>query len=93
MNEIHDVVVDTIAGVLNLSPQQVTETPRLRELPGIDSIQVLRIVTKLEKTLRIELDEQVVFSINTLQELVTEAAQCSQATAKNDVASAGTVGA
>jgi acyl carrier protein len=54
---------------LNLSASQVEVTENLRELPGIESIKVLRIVAKIEKKYDIELDDDVVFRTNTIEEI------------------------
>jgi acyl carrier protein len=79
VNEVRDVVTKVIADILKLEPAQVIAAQSLRELPSIDSIHVLRIVTRLETQLRIELDEQIVFSVSTLEELAREVHGCCQA--------------
>ena len=54
---------------LQLSESQVGLDVNLRELPGMESIKVLRIVAKIEKKYDIELDDDVVFRVNTIEEI------------------------
>lgn len=61
-----------ICGVLALEEGTIAGTTPLRELPGVESIKVLRIITQIEARFAIELDEQIVFNIGTFGELVDE---------------------
>ncbi len=54
---------------LKLSPDRVTESTNLRELPGVESIKMLRVVAKIERTYDLELDDEVVFRVRTIREL------------------------
>lgn len=49
---------------LELAPDTV-----IRELPGIESMKVLRIISKIEHQFGVELDDEVVFNIGTFGEL------------------------
>lgn len=42
----------------------------IRELPGIESMKVLRIIAKIERQFGVELDDEVVFNTGTYGELV-----------------------
>jgi acyl carrier protein len=50
---------------LSLQPETV-----IRELPGIESMKVLRIITKIERQFQIEMDDEVVFNMGTYGDLV-----------------------
>ena len=52
-----------------LDPGVVGASSNVRELPGMESIKVLRAVTKIEKQFEIELDDSVVFQVETVAEL------------------------
>jgi acyl carrier protein len=69
MQEVREEIRRIMAEVLSVSESEVDAAERLQDLPGIESIKVLRVVTKIEIRYKIELDEQVVFSIKTLDEL------------------------
>lgn len=43
----------------------------LRGMSGVDSVRVLRMVAKIEKTYDIELEDQDVFGLSTLNDVVT----------------------
>ena len=68
-----------ICGVLAIEEGTVAGPTPLRELPGVESIKVLRIITQIEARFAIELDEQIVFNIGTFGELVDEVAKLSAA--------------
>lgn len=42
----------------------------IRELPGIESMKVLRIIAKIERKFGVELDDEVVFNIGTFGDLM-----------------------
>jgi acyl carrier protein len=42
----------------------------IRELPGIESMKVLRIISKIERQFGVELDDDVVFNVGTFGDLV-----------------------
>lgn len=42
----------------------------IRELPGIESMKVLRIISKIERKFGVELDDEVVFNIGTFGDLM-----------------------
>jgi len=58
-----------VADVLKVSESELPGSADLRALPGIDSVKILRIVTRLEQRHDIELSEDVVFKLVTLQDL------------------------
>lgn len=70
--DIQREIAQIIGRVLEVGEAGIEGSTALRELPGIESIKVLRIITKIETQYGVELDEQVVFNIGTLDELVAE---------------------
>jgi len=69
--EIESRVKEILCRELKLGPEQVTETTNLRELPGIESIKILRIITFVESHYDIELEDQVIFKIETIRDTAT----------------------
>lgn len=54
---------------LKIPLEQITPTTNLRDLPGVESIKVLRIVAKIERHFDVELEDDLVFRVKTIQEL------------------------
>lgn len=75
MEEIRTSVRRIIADTLAVTEEAVESSDSLQQLPGVDSIKVLRIITKVEARYGVELDEQLVFNIKTLGELCTQVAE------------------
>jgi acyl carrier protein len=50
---------------LTLAPETV-----IRELPGIESMKVLHIITRIERKFEVELDDEVVFDMGTFGDLL-----------------------
>lgn len=64
------VAREHLAAELRIEHALVTDDCVLRELPGADSIHLLRVVSRLEREWDIEFDDDDVFSSNTFAELV-----------------------
>jgi acyl carrier protein len=58
-----------VAEVLRIPEAEVRQGADLRGLPGMDSVKILRIVTRIERRHGIELEEDVVFNVETLADL------------------------
>jgi len=58
-----------ISRELNLPRDVITDQAILRELPGVESVKFLRIIVAVEREYSIELDDDVVFHIETIDEL------------------------
>ena len=54
---------------LRLPDEQLGVGTRLRELPGVESIKLLRIVAKIERAYGVEFEDEVVFRVQTIGEL------------------------
>jgi acyl carrier protein len=67
-------VVETIRGFvakeLNLPPSTVLEDTPLKELSGADSVRLLRVVAQIERRYDAEFEDEDVFKVRTLNELV-----------------------
>jgi len=64
---------------LKLSAEQLTSGTNLRELPGVESIKVLRIISKIERVFDVELEDDVVFRVKTVAELASAIRNLQQA--------------
>jgi acyl carrier protein len=63
---LHSIIRTELGdATLALSPTTV-----IRELPGIESMKVLRIIAKIERQFGVELDDEVVFNVGTYGDLV-----------------------
>ena len=72
-DDIYTFVASTIAQELKLEEReevQLSPTLNLRSVAGIESIKVLRIICKVEQKYDIELEDDVVFRVNTIQDIV-----------------------
>ncbi len=68
-SEIAAVVKELLCQELNFEPPEITETTNIRELPDIESIKILRVILSIEERYDVELEDQVVFSVNTIEDI------------------------
>jgi acyl carrier protein len=66
---IEDAIKKIVQSTLNLPESEIESSTNLRDLPGVESIKILRIVASLEKKFDVRLDDQVVFRVSTIEEL------------------------
>ncbi|OJH38024.1 acyl carrier protein [Cystobacter ferrugineus] len=66
---IEDAIKKIVQSTLNLPESEIDSSTNLRDLPGVESIKILRIVASLEKKFDVRLDDQVVFRVSTIEEL------------------------
>jgi acyl carrier protein len=77
---IRETIVAFICDELRVSPEELSDATDLRELPGAESVKILRVVAKIERAFQIELDDEIVFRVESLGELVQAvASQTAQA--------------
>jgi acyl carrier protein len=69
MKTLEEAIRTAVCTELKLPPQRVSNTTDLRELPGMDSVKVLRIIARIERAHDIELDDEVVFGVSTIEEI------------------------
>jgi acyl carrier protein len=67
--EIRQFLRRAVSKELNLSEDRITDRANIRELPGIESVRILRIIVAVEREYSIQLDDEVVFQVNTIEEL------------------------
>ncbi|MFC0111226.1 acyl carrier protein [Kibdelosporangium aridum] len=70
-DQVAEIVRGFVAGELNIDEAQLKDDTVLKELPGADSVRLLRIVSKLERHCETEFDDEDIFSSTTLDDLVT----------------------
>lgn len=65
----HDIitaVTEIAAAELGVRADSLAPDSDLREVEGMDSVKVLRMVARIERAYDIELDDQVVFGLSTI---------------------------
>ena len=56
---------------LKIAPSDITDDAVLKELPGADSVRLVRVVSRLEQHWDREFDDERVFDLRNFDELVT----------------------
>jgi acyl carrier protein len=74
VEEIRGTIVGFIHDELKLSPGRIAAATNLRELPGAESVKILRVIARIERAFDIELEDEIVFRIERLDDLVREVA-------------------
>lgn len=69
LKDIESKIKEIVCGELKLDPQTITEKTNLREIPGIESIKILRIIVLIEGHYGIELEDQVIFQSETIEDI------------------------
>jgi acyl carrier protein len=69
--EIATIVRGHIGAELGVDPSGLSDDTVLKDLAGADSVRLLRIVSKLERQLDTEFDDDDIFRSTTVGELVT----------------------
>jgi acyl carrier protein len=67
--EVADTARAHLAAELKIDASAITEDCVLRELPGVDSIQLLRVVSRLEREWDTEFEDEDIFSSVTFADL------------------------
>jgi len=68
--QIVSVTTEYLATELKIPVTGIGGTDVLRELPGADSMKMLRVVSKLERRWDVEFDDEAIFAVKTVDELV-----------------------
>lgn len=68
-NDIEQTISRLVSEELKLPMAELQADTNLRELPGVESIRVLRIIARLERTYDVELEDELVFRVQTLGQL------------------------
>lgn len=69
---VEGAVRQIVQHTLKLPDCEISSEMNLRDLPGMESIKILRIVASIEKKFNIRLDDHVVFTMNTIREIAAE---------------------
>jgi acyl carrier protein len=67
--EITGAVVEIVADVLGVERTELGTDTDLRTVEGADSIKVLRIVAKIEQRYDVELEDEDVFGVSTIEQV------------------------
>lgn len=67
--EIKSKIKEIICSELKLAPETINEKTKLREVPGVESIKILRIIVLIESHYRIELEDSVIFQSETIEDI------------------------
>ncbi len=79
--EVEAFVIAAVREVLDLPDRELSPESDLRELPGVESIKLLRVISKVEKRYGVELDDDVIFDSSTIAQIARaiEAARAGRA--------------
>ncbi|MFH1856851.1 MAG: acyl carrier protein [Candidatus Omnitrophota bacterium] len=69
--EIKDKIINTLTDLLKLKPQELNTNAKLYEDLGVDSTEMVEIVTALEKTFDVELSPKEITKYSTVNEIET----------------------
>lgn len=67
--QIAAVATEYLATELKISPAEIGQHDTLKDLPGADSIKLLRVVSKLERRWDVEFDDEAIFAAKSVDEL------------------------
>lgn len=70
VRDIEDTIRGFVCQELKVTPDQVADTTDILELSGSESIKLLRIVARIERQYDIELEDEQVFGVRTVQQMV-----------------------
>jgi acyl carrier protein len=70
-DEVIDEIRKQLVAELGTDAGQVGPDTVLRELPGADSVRLLRVVATIERHYDVEFDDEDVFGVSTASELAT----------------------
>ena len=66
---VNQAIKDVLQKEFSIAPETVTPELVLRDIPGIESLRILRMVVRLEKALGIELPDERIFDVVTAGDL------------------------
>jgi acyl carrier protein len=69
LDQITERVTAIAAEVVGVPAAELTQDGDLREVTGIDSVKVLRMIAKIEHEYDIELEDDAVFSVRSLADV------------------------
>jgi acyl carrier protein len=69
--QVAAVVREFLGQELKIAPSDIADDAVLKELPGADSVRLVRVVSRLERHWDREFDDDQVFDLRKLDDLVT----------------------
>lgn len=69
--QVATTIRDELARELNLDPADIADSDVLKDLPGADSLHLLRLVARLERQWDAEFTDEEIFAAVTFDDLVT----------------------
>jgi acyl carrier protein len=70
-DQVAIVVRELLSQELNIAPVAIADDAVLKELPGADSIRLVRVMSRLERHWDREFEDEQVFGLHRFDELVT----------------------
>lgn len=75
-SDIFSRVRAAVSGELGIEPDSIESGTRIKDLAGgVDSLQTLRVISRIEQQFDIELEDEVVFNIGTFGDFVSAVEQ------------------
>lgn len=74
--QVAAVVREVLGRELKIAPEEIADDAVLKELPGADSVRLVRVVSRLERQWDREFDDERVFGLSRFDELVSLARSC-----------------
>ncbi|WP_022760646.1 acyl carrier protein [Butyrivibrio sp. AD3002] len=69
MSEIFDVIADVIEDVADIDKEEITEESEFMDTLDLSSLEIMSIISKIEKEYSIKIDEKELLSITTVKDL------------------------
>lgn len=69
--QVAAVVRELLGQELKIAPSEIADDAVLKELPGADSVRLVRVVSRLERHWDREFDDEAVFDLCRFDDLVT----------------------
>ena len=73
---IDQMVIDVIAQILGTEPSTIDENTLILEELGANSLDIIKIVTELEDSLKITIPDEVIPGFKTVGELISFVKEC-----------------
>jgi acyl carrier protein len=70
-DQVAAVIRELLGHELKITPAEIGDDAVLKELPGADSVRLVRVVSRLERHWDTEFEDDQVFGLRTFDELVT----------------------
>lgn len=69
IGDTKDLVRQLLAEELKLEPASIGDTSDVRALPGVDSVKIVRVVAKIERSYGLEFDDDDIFQLVTIEDI------------------------